>query len=77
MVTPGSNRGLVMSGRGFSAIPMNGNPRMIALDRQHRVCQGVRDKIAIQGNLEVAGSPGAYNGETLKKLELQECGSNR
>jgi hypothetical protein len=56
-------------------------PRDIAgmspVERQHRVCEQIRGKISVQQDLQAGGSSGYYNLDTLRALELANCGSNR
>lgn len=40
-------------------------------------CQGVRDKIEMQKDMEAAGSSGYYNMDTLLTIERQQCGANQ
>jgi hypothetical protein len=50
---------------------------MSPMERQHLVCEQIRTKISMQRDAQVGGSTGYYNIDTLKTLELENCGSNR
>jgi hypothetical protein len=56
-------------------------PRDIAgmspMERQHNVCEQIRGKISVQQDLQASGSSGYYNLDTLRALELANCGSNQ
>ena len=50
---------------------------MSPMERQHRVCEQIRAKISVQKDLQTGGSTGYYNLDTLRGIELANCGSNR
>ena len=50
---------------------------MTPAQKQAYRCSQVRQKIEVQKDVEAAGSSGFYNMDTLRQLEVQECGSSK